>query len=134
MSKLPGVYIAVSYFVSGLINLAPAIGAVSNSQLARLYGIAIAGPELSLLLRHRALLLGIVGVLLLVAAFREQLRTTAGLAGLFSMLSFVAIALVTPTDSSNLDRVAVIDAITSAALLIAIALHWSRSRRARHRL
>lgn len=134
MSRPASVYIAVTYFLSGLINFAPAVGVVSDSQLTRLYGIAIGGHELSLLLRHRALLLGIVGVLLLVAAFRQQLRTTAGLAGLFSMLSFTALAVLAPIDSSHLTRVAAIDAATSAALILAVVMHWSGSRRARHRL
>ena len=49
--------------VAGVINSIPLIGVLSNSQLERLYGpgIAKADPTTIVLLRHRAVLFGIVG-------------------------------------------------------------------------
>ena len=57
--------------VAGVIHLLPLPGALGAGALARLYGLepaALADPNLALLLRHRAVLFGVVGALLVAAA------------------------------------------------------------------
>ena len=54
--------------IVSLINLAPTVGAVSSKRLQALYGIAFEDPNLVVLMRHRAILCGIVGALLGVSA------------------------------------------------------------------
>jgi hypothetical protein len=53
----------------GLMNLLPVSGALSSSRLQGLYGVVLRDANLSILLRHRAVLFGVVGGLLLISAF-----------------------------------------------------------------
>ena len=55
------------------LNLVPGVVALRPKRTVALYGIAIDGPALALAMRHRAVLLTLVGVLLGVAAFDESL-------------------------------------------------------------
>ncbi len=129
MNRFAPIYIAASYFLTGLVNLLPAIGALSNDHLTDLYAVAITSADLSLLLRHRAILLGIVGMLLVGAAFRRQLRLFAGIAGLVSMGSFVLLARSLEIQNPALQRVSNIDLYLSPMLFVAVLLHLLQLRR-----
>ncbi len=110
--------------LGGFINLAPVVGAVSKAQLSSMYGVAIGGPDLGILLRHRALLFAVVGGLILVSCIRRHLRSTALVVGLFSMLGFVLVALAEGGYSAALGRVIVVDFIGIGLLLLAALIRW----------
>ncbi len=105
--------------IVSLINLAPAIGALSAKRLQALYGIGLEEPNLVALMRHRAVLLGIVGALLAVSAFVLSLRPAAYAAAFTSMLSFVLIAVLVRGYNQELRRVVWADLVASAALSVA---------------
>lgn len=114
---------AAALFVAGLIHLIPVGGVVSARSLGRLYDLRLEDPGTVLLLRHRALLFGLLGLFLIVSAFMPPLRMAASLAALFSMLSFVVLAAGQEL-SAALRRVVRIDLVLSlvlAALLVAQA-------------
>jgi hypothetical protein len=102
-----------------LVHALPALGAFSAARLEALYGVPVAGPDLAILLRHRAVLFAIVAGLLVAGAFDPALRRVAIAAGLLSMVSFVAIALATGGYGPLLQRIVVVDVVASAALLAA---------------
>jgi hypothetical protein len=83
--------VAALLAVAGLIHLLPLPGLLGADWLARLYEVA---PDdgTALLLRHRALLFGLLGGLLLTAALRPALRTTALVGGLVSTAGFLVLA------------------------------------------
>jgi hypothetical protein len=83
--------VAALLAVAGLIHLLPLPGLLGADWLARLYGVT---PDdgVVLLLRHRALLFGLLGGLLLAAALRPPLRTTALVGGLVSTAGFLVLA------------------------------------------
>ena len=115
--------------LAGLVNLLPASGVLSASRLQALYGIAFEDANLLILMRHRAILFGIVGGLLLASAYHAPLRPVAIAAGLVSMLSFVAIAWLVGGANPELRRVVVVDLVASAALLVSALLdHFAASR------
>ena len=72
-------------------------------------------------MRHRAVMLAIVGALLAYAALQPPLRPIAVAAGLVSMLSFVAIAFL-GEPNEPLQRVAWIDIVASVLLVAAAVL------------
>jgi hypothetical protein len=109
----------------GLLNLLPVSGVVSGSRLGALYGVALQDANLVILMRHRAVLFGIVGGLLVVSAFHSPLRPVGYAAGFVSMLSFVLIAWLAGGYNPELRRVLVIDLVLSAALLAALLLDLS---------
>ncbi len=114
--------VAALLLLAGAINLAPVTGVFGAERLRALYGIEVANAEIAILLRHRALLFGVVGGLLVAAAFRGELRGAAIAAGLASMLGFVAIARLEGGVRGPLARVAAADWLGSAALVLAALL------------
>jgi hypothetical protein len=107
--------VSALYLVAAAGNLLPVIGVLSAARLEALYGVAISDPSLIVLLRHRAVLLGIVGALIAAAAFRPALRKAAVAAGFASMLSFMALAWGAESNAA-LRRVAGVDVALCAAL------------------
>ena len=103
--------------LAGLINLAPLLGAFSVERMQALYGVALQDPNLAILMRHRAVLFGIVGGLLVVSAFHPPLRPVGYSAGFVSMLGFLAIAWLAGGYNAEIQRVCRIDLVGVAALL-----------------
>jgi hypothetical protein len=113
-------YLSAALFaIAGLINAYPVVGVLGAGQLQSLYGTTVSDPDLLLLLRHRAIVLGLLGLLLIAAAASRRLRTLALGAGLASMLSFVALALPLSMHGAAMARIAWADLIASALLLCA---------------
>jgi hypothetical protein len=114
---------------AAVINLGPVLGVLSAGQLETAYGVKLDDPNLVILMRHRALLFGVVGGLLVVAAFHVRMRPTAVLAGLFSMLSFLLIAHLVGGVNEELRKVSAIDWI-GIVLLVAGAIgdFWIRAQ------
>jgi hypothetical protein len=116
--------------VAAIIHLLPLAGVLGAERLQALYGIPVEGPDLAILLRHRAVLFGLLGAFLLLAAFRPALQGLALVAGVASVLSFLALAWATPGHNAELARVVVADWIALAGLGVAAA-GWWRARRGR---
>ena len=115
--------------IAAAINLAPALGAVAPARMSALYGLDLKDPNLQILMRHRAVLFGLVGGLLLVAAFHPPLRTLGYAVGFSSMLSFLLIAWLVGGYSAEIRRVILVDVVGIAALAGAGFVHafWLRT-------
>ena len=111
--------VTILILLASLVNLAPVTGLISAARLESLYGIPFADPDLVVLMRHRAVLFGIVGGLLLVSAFHPPLRPAATVSGLVSMLSFVVIVFFAAEANEALKRIAWIDVGATVALVAA---------------
>lgn len=117
------------FLIAGLINFLPLAGVLGDQIIASAYGIDVASAELSLLLRHRAVLFGIVGGLLLVAAFRPALRPTATICGFASMVSFAGLYLFIGPKADELASVFRFDLVGIAALGIGWLMHQRSIRK-----
>ena len=110
--------VVVGLALAALIHLAPLPGLLGAPMLERLYGVRIDDPGVLLLLRHRALLFGLLGTALLVAIFRRAWRMPALTFTLASAGAFLALA---PDGlGPALQRVVWADALAVAALLAAL--------------
>jgi hypothetical protein len=118
------VVVTVLLLLAAAANLLPMLGVLSTARLEALYGVVIQDPNLAILMRHRAVLFGIVGALLLVAAFYPPARPLAIPAGLVSMLAFVAIAGAVGDYNPLLRRVVLVDVAASLALVAAALVDW----------
>ena len=58
---------AVLLFIVGVINFLPVMGVLSAARLSQAYAIELDGNDLVILMRQRALLFGIVGMVCLAA-------------------------------------------------------------------
>lgn len=109
----------------GLMNFIPIIGVISAQQLTKLYGVSIDSADLETLLRHRAVMLGLVGGYLLMAAFRPSLRVPAASIGLVSMVTFVLLSYTTGNVSAEINTVAIADIAGSIAAAVILAIEFS---------
>lgn len=114
--------------LAALIHLLPVAGVLGAERLQALYGVVLDDPNLVLLMRHRAVLFGIVGALLAAAAFRPALRTAALLVGGASALSFLALAWSSTGLNADVGRVVTADIVAVVALAAAAILHSSARR------
>jgi hypothetical protein len=117
------------FVVVALVNLLPVSGVLGAARLEALYGMPFEDAGLLLLMRHRAVLFGLVGGLLLAAALRPALRPTAATIGLGSMLSFVVLALPPGAYGAALQRVFWVDVAASVMLILALVLTIRMERR-----
>lgn len=112
----------VLLLIPGIIHLLPLSGVLGGQRLMALYGIEINDPNLLIMMQHRAVLFGILGLFLIISAVRSELQRPAIIAGLISTLSFIAIALWVGGYNELIQRVIVADVIAIACLLGAVAM------------
>ncbi|MDX1451921.1 MAG: hypothetical protein R3183_05140 [Oleiphilaceae bacterium] len=115
--------ISACLILVGLIHLVPVTGILGAVQIGKLYGIDASEPNLEILMRHRAVLFGLLGAFLIYAAWQPTLWNIAIVAGLISVVSFIAIALSTGTYNAQIKGVVIADLIALAALIICLILH-----------
>lgn len=106
----------IGLIIAGIINLLPLAGALGADNLRSLYGLASITPDLEILLRHRAILFGLVGSLLIAAAFVPGLQLAALLIGGVSMASFIVIALLVGTFGAPIRTIVLADVVGLLAL------------------
>jgi len=107
----------------GIIHLLPVSGVLGVERLAALYGVSLAEPNLEILMRHRSVLFGLLGLLLVYAAFQPSLQPLAIIAGLVSVVSFIAIAWSVGGYNDSVRKVVIADIIAIVALVVAGAIH-----------
>ena len=111
----------VTLVIAGIIHLLPLSGILGSAQLLSLYGIAFDDPNAIILMRHRAVLFGLVGLFLVYAAFRPAFQPAAFAAGLVSVVSFLGLAGMTGGYNASLSHVIVMDCLALALLILGIA-------------
>ena len=115
--------IAALLLIVGVIHLLPLAGVVGADRLAALYGIRIDEPDLVILMRHRAVLFGLLGAFLCYAAFHPLLQPLALIGGFASVLSFLWFAWSTGGYNPMVGRVVMADVIALACLIVAAVLY-----------
>jgi len=120
----------VALLVAGIIHLLPVPGVMGVSTLARLYGIEVNDPNTAILLQHRALLFGVLGVLMLSAIALPWLRVTALTVALFSAASFIVVAMAVGGYNAAIGRVVVADVVASVLLAAGLVAElWLLARK-----
>lgn len=122
--------ITAALLVVALIHLLPLAGVLGSERLGVLYGIAIDEPNLEILLRHRAVLFGLLGTFFLVAAFRRSVQFAAIVAGFASVVSFLWLAASIGNANAQVARVVTADLVALASLFVALVAFIVRARRA----
>jgi uncharacterized BrkB/YihY/UPF0761 family membrane protein len=120
---------AVRYLVSamllvvGVIHLLPLAGVLGSEQLSSLYGLSFSEPNLEILMRHRAVLFGLVGAFLVLAAFKRAYQTVAYVGGLISVVSFLCLAWSVGGYNEQVGRVFTADIVALVCLVIGGSAH-----------
>jgi hypothetical protein len=116
--------------IVAVIHLLPLQGVLGPERLAALYGLDIAEPNLAILMRHRAVLFGLLGLFFLVAAFRPGCQVAAVVVGSASVLPFLYLAWSVGGYNAQLRRVVVADEVALACLVVAAGALWYLRRQA----
>jgi hypothetical protein len=115
--------VSVMLVVVGVIHLLPLSGALGSERLAVLYGLSFSEPNLAILMRHRAVLFGLLGLFLIFAAFQPTFQTAAFIAGFVSVVSFLGLAWSVGGYNAQVARVFVADIIALVCLIVGAAAH-----------
>lgn len=119
----------MSYLVSAMlvvvaiIHLLPLSGVLGSERLAALYGLSFNEPNLAILMRHRAVPFGLLGLFLLYAAFRPPFQTIAFIAGFVSVVSFLWLAWSVGGYNAQVARVFMADIVALSCLIIGVVAH-----------
>lgn len=115
--------IAALLVLVGLIHLMPVSGVLGAERLSALYGVSIADPDLTILMRHRAVLFGLLGMFMIYAAFKPALQPLALITGGISVVSFIAIAWSVGGYNEAIRKVVLADVVAIIALCLVCALY-----------
>ena len=115
---------AIILFVVGIINILPIIVFFDSSKTAKLYGVPIEGESLTILMRHRGVLLSLVGIALIVAAFKTDYRILAIALALISKFAFIFLTFTSANYPPDIKQVALIDVGAIVLLFLALGLHF----------
>lgn len=114
-------FITALIVLAGLINFLPVVGAMSAARIESLYGVDASDPALEILLRHRAVLFGLVGGFMIIAAFKKGLHSAAIIGGFIAMLSFLGLYYF-GGEPQSLVSIVYADMIGMVSLSVALAM------------
>ncbi len=123
---IPAMLVAV-----GIIHILPLSGVLSATRLFDLYGISFDDPNLEILMRHRAVLFGLLGMFLLSSAFLPNLQLAALITGFVSVVSFLYLAYSVGGYNDQVNRIVIADKAALVCLLvgsIAYAINYSNTK------
>ncbi|KAA3651443.1 MAG: phosphopantetheine adenylyltransferase [Proteobacteria bacterium] len=118
--------IAGLIIIVGIIHVLPVLGVMGADRIMILYGVEINDPNLEILMRHRAILFGLLGLFIIYAAFKPVLQPLAIVAGFVSVLSFLVISVLVGDYNDSIDKVVMADIVALVALCVATVLYIFR--------
>lgn len=108
--------------IAGIIHILPLMGIHGPAMLKSLYDLDFTEINLLILMKHRAVLFGLLGFFMVYAAFDPYLQRLAIVAGLLSAASFIVIAKTTGQYGPAIRKIIHGDWIAIFCLLIAAVL------------
>ncbi|KAF0249603.1 MAG: hypothetical protein FD167_992 [bacterium] len=115
--------ISAMLVVVGVIHLLPLSGLLGAERLTTLYGISFVEPNITILMRHRAILFGLLGLFLIYAAFRPTLQPLALITGFISVISFLWLAWSVGGYNGLIARIVIADVVALICLLTATVFY-----------
>ena len=115
--------VSAMLLVVAVIHLLPLSGVLGAARLNALYGLSFEEPNLAILMRHRAVLFGLLGAFIAYAAFRPALQPIAFVAAAVSVISFLYLAWSVGGYNAQVGRVFTADVIALVCTIIGAAVH-----------
>jgi hypothetical protein len=120
MSKV----LALLLIIVGLINFLPVLGVLSAERLTQAYSTPILGSDLEILMRHRALLFGIVGGFVLFSVFSPAYQGAAMTLAGISMLGFLLLVFQVGGHNAAIHKVMLFDVAGLVCLAAALVVKY----------
>ena len=121
--------VAAMLIIVGIIHLLPLSGVLGAERLSSLYGLSFDEANIAILMRHRAVLFGLVGAFFIYAAFRPSLQPLAFVAGFVCVVSFLALAYSTGGYNAGVARVVAADWVALVCLVVGAGATFASSGR-----
>ncbi len=118
--------VSAMLLVIAVIHLLPLVGVAGGQRLSSLYAIEVATTDLEILLRHRAVLFGLLGALCAYGAFTPAYQPIAFVAAAASIISFLVLAKIVGDYNAAINRVVVADWVAFVSLAIAVSSYAAR--------
>lgn len=119
--------VSVILVIVGIINFFPVIVFFDSSKTLKLYGLPIEGENLTILMRHRGVLLAIIGIALITAALKSEYIILAISLALISKFAFIFLMFTATNVSPEIRQVGSIDIGAIILLLAAFGLRfWAK--------
>lgn len=118
MAKLSRNIAIALLVVIGVLTASPSITAFNPSGITALYGVTLENDAALLLVRHRQIMLGVLGATLVCGAFFSSLRMMAITINVLSKSAFLGFSLTTPTLTPGLQRIVYFDVVSIVLLLM----------------
>lgn len=115
--------ITVLLLAVAAIHLLPVAGFFGRRRLEQLYGVEIDHPDLEVLLRHRAMLFGILGGFFTYAAFVPVVQPLAFVAAGASVGSFLYLGATVRGWGPAIRKIVRADLVAAACLAASIVLY-----------
>lgn len=109
--------------IVAVIHLLPMAGVMGVERLHALYSIDVKDPTLEILMRHRAVLFGILGGLFVYAAFVPAIQPIAFIAAFVSVGSFFWLVCAVGDAGGALRSVIIADLVATVCLVLAVILY-----------
>ncbi len=113
--------------VVAFIHLVPITGLLGVARLESLYGVPISGNNMEILMRHRAVLFGILGVFFAYAAFTPHLQPLAFVAALVTLVAFFYLAFTVGGYNETIRKIVYGDIVAAVCLAGAVILYYTRA-------
>jgi hypothetical protein len=117
--------VSILLFIVGIINILPIMAFFNIDKTESLYGIKINGESLEVLMRHRGMLLALLGGGLIYSVFKPEFRLPIIIAALISKSVFVFLTYTTANVSPEVGKVALIDIISIVVLLVVSVIEFT---------
>lgn len=114
--------ISLLFTAVGIINFIPVVGVISSAKVSGLYDVQLPDGNSAILLRHRALLFGILGGVIIFSAFCKTYQPLALVMGFCSMIGYAALCIQQGDYNQKLKRVLAADWLALALFTLALIL------------
>ena len=94
------------------------------SKTESLYGMKINGESLEVLMRHRGVLLALLGTGLIYSVVKPEFRLPIIIAALISKFVFIFLTYSTANVSAEVGKVALIDVVSIVVLFVVLAIEF----------
>lgn len=116
--------ISLMLLIIAFIHIVPIIGFLGAERLESLYGVVIDSSDLEILMRHRAVLFGILGCFFARAAFKPAYQPLAFVAAAATLLPFFYLVFGADSANPSLQGLARADLIALGCLCVATVLFY----------
>jgi len=120
--------ISICLIIVGLINFIPVVGVLSAQKIESAYSIALLSSDTIILMRHRALLFGILGGFILFSVASPSYQGAAMLMAGISMIGFAILVHLVGGSNASINKVLIADYVGIVFLAIAAFLKYGLAR------